>query len=154
MGVTAAPAPTDVVDPDVLALATNVERVVMMIRRLTPVHDGLSLTASSMLRTLDVSGPTRLTELASTQAVTQPAMTQLVNRFERDGLVERRASEVDGRVVLVAITPAGRELLARRRLMRAAQLASLLAERPDEERASILAAVPALDLLAGLGQGE
>lgn len=41
-----------------------------------------------------------------------PDVTRLVDRLERAGLVERRRSAADRRVVMVAITGAGLELLA------------------------------------------
>lgn len=77
-------------------------------------------------------------------------MTQLVSRLERDGLAERRTDPADGRVVVVRIADAGRELLRRRREARADKLAELLATLTAEERATVLAALPALDKLAGL----
>ena len=44
-----------------------------------------------------------------------PDVTRLVDRLERAGLVERRRSEEDRRVVVVRITPKGRGLLRRLR---------------------------------------
>jgi DNA-binding MarR family transcriptional regulator len=137
-------------DLDALALATSLERVVSMVRRLAP-SEGLSLTAISTLRHLELSGPTRLTELASAQGVTQPAMTQLVTRLERDGLAGRHASDADARVVLVDLTSAGHDLLTHRRELRAVRLTELLEHIPAPDRAAILAATPALTLLADLG---
>jgi DNA-binding MarR family transcriptional regulator len=137
-------------DLDVLALATTLEQVVTMVRRLTPSED-LSLTAISTLRSLELSGPTRLTELAGAQGVTQPGMTQLVTRLERDGYATRQASDADARVVLVDVTATGRSLLTRRRELRAHQLTVLLGHIPARDRAAIIAAIPALTLLADLG---
>jgi DNA-binding MarR family transcriptional regulator len=138
-------------DADILALAASLERVVTMVRRIVP-SEGMSLTGISTLRTLDIAGPTRLTELSAAQCVTQPAMTQLVTRLERDGLVERRSSDLDGRVVLVALTDAGRDFLAVRRATRAHRLGGLMATLPAAERDAIIAAIPALTTLADLGQ--
>ena len=50
-------------------------------------------------------------ELARFTMVTTGAMTKRVDRLEEAGLVARRASEVDGRGKVVALTPAGRELI-------------------------------------------
>ncbi len=50
-------------------------------------------------------------ELAQFTMVTTGAMTKRVDRLERDGLVTRRRSAVDGRGRVVALTPAGRELI-------------------------------------------
>ncbi|MFF2959433.1 MarR family winged helix-turn-helix transcriptional regulator [Streptomyces sp. NPDC057963] len=52
-------------------------------------------------------------ELASHTMVTTGAMTKRIDRLERDGLVTRRRSAGDGRGRVVALTPAGRELIDR-----------------------------------------
>ena len=141
------------VDADVEKLSAGLERLVSMVRRLTPA-EGLSLTAASTLRTLEVSGPSRLSELAVGQGVTQPAMTQLVTRLERDGYAERGGSSEDARVVLVTLTQAGRDLLRQRRSARTHLLRELLDRLPEADRELIFAAVPAINLLAELGQPE
>ena len=138
-------------DLDVAQLSNALERVVTMVRRMLPSQP-MSLTSVSVLRSLELSGPTRLTELASTQGVTQPGMTQLITRLERDGYVQRGGSHQDARVVLVSLTDAGQEFLDQRRKLRAAHLSDLLDRLPADHRAEILAAIPALDLLADLGQ--
>jgi DNA-binding MarR family transcriptional regulator len=138
-------------DTEVAELSNTLERVVTMVRRILP-SQLMSLTSVSVLRSLESAGPTRLTELASAQGVTQPAMTQLVTRLERDAYVERGGSERDARVVLVSLTDAGREFLDRRRELRMAHLSDLLDRLPVDDRARILAAIPALNLLAELGQ--
>src|SRR5579875_988395 len=51
--------------------------------------------------------------LAAREGITQPAVTQLVNRLERRGYAERRADPEDGRAVLVVATGAGRDALER-----------------------------------------
>ncbi|MEU4693932.1 MarR family transcriptional regulator [Actinoplanes sp. NPDC023714] len=52
-------------------------------------------------------------ELAAFTMVTTGAMTKRIDRLERDGLVTRRPSARDGRGRVVALTPAGRELIDR-----------------------------------------
>ena len=78
-----------------------------MLRHGNPPND-ISLTAASTLRRLEREGPRRLTELAAAEGVTQPAMTQLVTRLEKEGLAARGSDPADGRVVVVSITEAGR----------------------------------------------
>src|SRR5690606_24735627 len=119
------------------------------VRSLSPPGD-ISLTTAATLARLDTQGPVRLTELAAAEHVTQPAMTQLVSRLERDGLAERRSHPADGRVVMVHITDAGSALVASRRAARAEQLSSVLARLSEEERRAIAAALPALDRLVDL----
>ncbi|MFD5338140.1 MarR family winged helix-turn-helix transcriptional regulator [Streptomyces hawaiiensis] len=95
---------------------------------------GMSFTTASTLGRLEREGPTRLTALAVAEGVAQPSMTQLVQRLENQGLAARVSDPGDGRVTLVAITDAGREVLAERRRERNARLVRRLAALSEEER--------------------
>jgi DNA-binding MarR family transcriptional regulator len=136
-----------VIVSDQLQLAETFERLFALMRRLNPPQD-VSLTAASTLRTLERDGPHRLSDLAAREGVTQPAMTQVVSRLERDALAERDTDPADGRVVLVRITVAGRDLLRHRREAGAAKLAVLMDALTPEDRAAIMAALPAFDRLS------
>ncbi|QKG18477.1 MarR family winged helix-turn-helix transcriptional regulator [Actinomadura verrucosospora] len=137
---------------DELELAAGLGRLYSLMRSLSLPRD-LSMTTVSTLATLERRGPCRVTELAGLEGVTQPAMTQVVSRLERQGLAERRALPGDRRVVAVHLTAAGRDDLARRRAGQAKRLAELLAGLPASDRAAIAAALPALDRLAGAAAG-
>ena len=128
-------------------IAAGVERLIGLVRSLTQ-PDGISLTAAATLANLERSGPRRLTALAVQEGVTQPAMTQLIGRLQDAGLVRREADPADGRVVQVWLTDRGRDLLARRRAVRAERLATILDQISPEHRASLGAALPAIDALA------
>src|SRR3954447_17692299 len=125
------------------------ERLVRVVRRLATAG-GPSVPAAAVLTRLVREGPHRLTDLAAGEGVAQPGMTQLVTRLERDGLVRRSTSPDDGRVVLVAVTPAGELLVAQRREQRTEALVALLARLDRTDRDAVLAALPALDRLADL----
>jgi DNA-binding MarR family transcriptional regulator len=127
-------------------VAGGLERLIGLFRSLSP-PDGLSLTAAATLATLERSGPRRLTALAAQEGVTQPAMTQLIARLQDSGLVGRDADPDDGRVVQVRLSEAGREMLARRRAVRAERLAVILARISRQDRAALAAALPAIDAL-------
>ena len=71
---------------------------------------GASITSRTVLATLAEDGPTRLTALAAATGVSQPAMTQLVGRMEREGFVVRLIDPEDARATLVDVTDAGRAL--------------------------------------------
>jgi DNA-binding MarR family transcriptional regulator len=118
--------------------------------RTTATRD-LSLTTASTLATLDRSGPVRLSDLATREGVTQPSMTALVSRLERDGLAERSGDPHDRRAVNVVITERGRTALADRRARRAGVLAALLDRAEPDDRALIEAAAPALARLIAAG---
>ncbi|MEV4033922.1 MarR family winged helix-turn-helix transcriptional regulator [Streptomyces umbrinus] len=102
---------------------------------------GMSFTAASALARLEREGPARLTALAAAEGVTQPSMTQLVQRLERQALVLRIDDPQDGRVTLVAITDTGRAVLAERRRERDDRLADLLSSLPEEEQQALATAM-------------
>jgi DNA-binding MarR family transcriptional regulator len=104
----------------------------------------LSLTALSTLATLEHTGPRRLTDLAVAEEITQPSMTSLVTQLEQLGLAERRRDRVDARVVLVAITRAGRHLIRERRRVGAQALTELINKLDERDAAELNAALPAL----------
>ncbi|MFF8948707.1 MarR family winged helix-turn-helix transcriptional regulator [Streptomyces sp. NPDC014940] len=116
-----------------------------------PAVQKLSFTTLSVLDTLALSGPKRLTELARTEQISQPGLTQLVTRLERDDLVRRHPDPADGRAVLVHITDNGRKIGQSRREDRGRHLIPLIAQLTPAERQAIAAALPALTRLAELG---
>ncbi|MEV8633639.1 MarR family transcriptional regulator [Streptosporangium sp. NPDC051023] len=140
-------------DLDVDAFTTAIENFNRFYIRL-PMLEKLSFTTLSVLDTLAYGGgPMRLTDLTRTEQVSQPGITQLVTRLERDGLVERRPDPSDGRAVLVHITEAGRRIGRSRHDDRTRHLVPLIAQLTTEQRQAIADALPALTRLAELGRG-
>jgi len=121
--------------------------VALVIRGVSDNRD-LSLTAFAVLGSLDRLGPRRITALATAEGVSQPSMTQLIQRLEQRGLVARTSDPTDGRVALAGLTPAGREALAARRARNAARVADLLAGLPADDvrdlARSLAAVLPAI----------
>lgn len=81
-------------------------------------------------------------ELAEHTMVTTGAMTKRVDRLERAGLVSRRVSDSDGRGRVVALTPAGRELIDRafsEHMANERRLLDALTEDEAEQLESLLA---------------
>lgn len=71
---------------------------------------GSSLPKHGVLTVLVEAGePVALSELASYQGCVRSNITQLVDRLEADGLVERVHDPSDRRSVRARLTPAGRE---------------------------------------------
>ncbi|MEV0253974.1 MarR family transcriptional regulator [Streptomyces sp. NPDC050732] len=139
---------------DVEAFTAAIENFNRFYIRL-PVLEKLPFTTLSVLDTLAFGGgPRRLTELAKTEQVSQPGITQLVTRLERDGLVERRPDPTDGRAVLVHLTEKGRRIGRSRHEDRTRHLAPLVDRLTPEQRTAVAAALPALARLAELGRGE
>ncbi|MDX2973544.1 MarR family transcriptional regulator [Kribbella solani] len=104
----------------------------------------LSLTAISVLSTLERTGPRRLTDLAASEEVTQPSMTALVTQLVDLGLAERRRDPADARVVLVAGTDAGSRQLREMRASGALTVTELIDKLDDHDTAALDAALPAL----------
>lgn len=100
---------------------------------------------ASLLSVLVFAGPQSVSRLATIEQVTPPAITKLVTALQRDGLVERKRTPADRRVVLVDATTSGRRLLERGRAARVRAVADLL----DGASASELATLcNAADLIA------
>jgi DNA-binding MarR family transcriptional regulator len=115
-----------------------------------PVRDRHTFTTLSVLHTLAGKGPMRLTALTATEQITQPAMTQLITRLEREGLVERRPDPNDRRAVLVRATDAGTRIIEGRRQERVRRFYDLAEHLTGHERHAIAAALPALAHMAAL----
>ena len=126
----------------------DLDQVLLELGALATARSGLSRTAAATLTRLQRSGPTRLTELATAEGVSQPTMSALVNRLVAQGLLSRGGDPQDARVVVLALTTAGADLLARRRAHRADRLARALDELPRADAARITDALPALTHLA------
>ncbi|MFJ1604278.1 MarR family winged helix-turn-helix transcriptional regulator [Streptomyces sp. NPDC088253] len=124
-------------------LVVALEQLVRYVRQVSTAG-GLSSAASSVLGRLGREGPQRVTELARGEGVSQPGMTQLVTRMERDGLVRRIASTDDRRGVLVEATDAGADVVSRRRAERAEALRELMDRLDPQEQSAVVIALPAL----------
>jgi|SRR5271166_661008 len=132
-------------------IAEALEQAAIFMTRHVASRGALSLTASSALETLNREGRVRLTALAAAAGISQPSMTELVDRLERQGLALRVDDPKDGRAALVDITDTGRALLDDRRRDRRERLAELLtALSPEEEAALTLAMHVSLPILRRL----
>ncbi|ORV00471.1 MarR family transcriptional regulator [Mycolicibacterium canariasense] len=111
----------------------------------------LSASAAYAMHRVSREGPIRLTVLAAKEGVSQPSMTQLMQRLARADLVGRVPDPEDGRACLIGITEHGQALLDDRRRLRRQRLRDLLQTLdPDEADTLWLAARVAAPLLAKL----
>jgi MarR family transcriptional regulator, organic hydroperoxide resistance regulator len=74
--------------------------------------DRLSWTSFVALWVLWVWGEMESRDLAAAVGISRPTSTGVVTTLERRGWVERRRSDDDGRMVRVALTPAGERTIA------------------------------------------
>jgi DNA-binding MarR family transcriptional regulator len=98
---------------------------------------GQSLTSSVVLARLYDDGPVRISVLAAESGVSQPSMTELVGRLERDGLVTRLSDPQDGRATLVDITASGRAQRSQLRRTTHDRVVELLEILPAEDQATL-----------------
>jgi DNA-binding MarR family transcriptional regulator len=97
----------------------------------------LSPSQAAALATIDRHGPLTPSELADRERVRRPTATRLIAVLEDAGLVDRTRDPLDGRSFLVALSPGGRELLARVRTRKNAYLSRRLRELSPEDRATL-----------------
>jgi DNA-binding MarR family transcriptional regulator len=124
--------------------ATDLVELVSLVVRGVSDNRDLSLTAVATLGSLDRRGPQRITTMAGTEGVSQPSMTQLVQRLEQRGLVTRTSDPSDGRVAMVSLTDEGRAALTARRQRNARRVAELLADLPDDDVQALSEALAAV----------
>ena len=124
------PARAEAIDLVASNLLGRANRLIRLLMR-SGQHE-LSRTEAGVLSTL-TEGPRRITELAATEALAQPTVTQLVDKLEGRGLVIRGRSGDDGRVVLVEITALGGEHLEELRAEIRANMREALVDLPDAE---------------------
>ena len=127
-------------------VATRLLPRASLITRLLLRETGVGRAEAGILGALE-DGPLRITELAATQALAQPTVTQLVARLEEQGRVARGRHPGDGRVVLVSLTGEGRAALDGLRDVYRGALREALAGRSD---ADVRALAKATDMLGEL----
>jgi DNA-binding MarR family transcriptional regulator len=95
---------------------------------------GLPLTSYEVLVHLSEAdgGRMRMCDLAESILLSRSGLTRLVDRLERDGLLERVACADDARGSYATLTPAGREKLAEARVSHLEGVRSLFLEHFSE----------------------
>jgi DNA-binding MarR family transcriptional regulator len=117
----------------------RLERVLMCVGPDEVCCEGMTPRQTTILRTLIAQEGARLSDLAALSRITPSAMTRVIEKLEKQGMVQRvRGAREDGRAAIVEITPAGRK--ARRRidqLMRE-RARAVAAVFPENRRADVL----------------
>lgn len=117
------------------------------VRQTRPVGD-LTATQLSALGSLELAGAMTPRELADVERVRPPTVTKIVAKLEERGLVQRTPHPTDRRQVILAATPAGREMLAQFERAREEWLARRLAELTAAERETLRLAAAILRRVA------
>lgn len=126
-------------DPNVFGRASSDK--IRRLRRLIEKEvspPGLTLAEFRVLVVLSESGSSPMVDLAKEQMITQAAMTSIVDHLENDNLVKRVRSNTDRRIVNVAITRKGREVLTKGTKLYSNFIEKATANLSDEEIQSLL----------------
>src|SRR5436309_15715141 len=75
------------------------------------VNTTATLSQLSALATVGKAGPLSAGEIAAIERVQPPSMTKILASLENSGWIQRTSHPEDRRQSIIAITPAGRELL-------------------------------------------
>lgn len=131
----------DGVDP----LSADVLRAFMRVahRQRQALHRGLARhdvhpAQASVLRMLATHRDLSQRDLADHLMLSRPTVTRVLQRMERNGLVERRADDADQRVTRVSLTEEGRALTAAMGVAYADYAARTVAQLPEEDRRQLV----------------
>jgi DNA-binding MarR family transcriptional regulator len=132
---------------DTLAIADRLRPVLLRVGRelrREAREVGISPEQVSLLVAIKYTPGVGVRELAARERVSPPALSNHVDRLERDGLVSRTPSASDRRRVGLALTDEGQRVLRRVRSRRTAWLATRLGSLSPEELDAVEAAVEPL----------
>ena len=133
--------------------ARHLRRLLIELSRRRPMRDpiaaaceGLDLTPAQIhiLLWLGNDGPMTMGELARAVAVTEKTITGVVDRLERDLLVQRERDPADRRVVHVRLAPRGATLYRRMDQGITSKLAKLLGLLEVQDREHLVRMVKTL----------
>ena len=108
---------------------------------------GLSPTLTAALASIENHGPLTPSELADRERIKRPTATRLIGTLEASGLIARTADISDRRSSLIAITPAGSELMRTLRTRKDLYLAERLHKLSAEDRETLDRAADILERL-------
>jgi DNA-binding MarR family transcriptional regulator len=120
-------------------------------RRIRSSEDAMTHGQLSVLSTVVRRGPLRPGDIARREHLAPPSVTRLVADLESRGLVRRESDPLDGRSFFVLGTPQGEEAVMRARAERAERIGALMESLDDDELASVVAALDALERIGEPG---
>src|SRR4051812_33626332 len=135
---------------DTLAVADRLRPVLLRVGRelrREAREVGVSPEQVSLLVAIKYAPGIGVRELAARERVSPPALSNHIDRLERDGLVMRSASASDRRRVGLTLTEEGQRVLRKVRSRRTAWLVQRLGQLSADELAAIEAAVEPLSRL-------
>jgi len=121
----------------------------MVIRSVDTVTDTITVAQHRVLVVLAARGPHTIGDIAAELAVNPSNATRHCERLHRLGLVTKRRSRSDGRLVEVALTRHGERLLSAVSDARRREVDAVLQRLTPEQRAAAVDALAAFNAAAG-----
>ncbi|KAF1043856.1 MAG: Transcriptional activatory protein BadR [Herbaspirillum frisingense] len=116
---------------------------------------GFAMSQVPVLVTLKRNGLSSQADLARAAQVEQPSMAQLLNRMERDGLMQRVPNPQDGRSQLISLTPLASARMPKGKAVMDAMCGKALAGFSDQEQEQLHAFLQrVLDNLQAVNQEQ
>ncbi len=106
---------------------------------------GLTLPQMHTLEILGAAGQLRMKELAEKMGITTGALTVMVDRLVRAGLVARQPNPEDRRSIRVALTPEGEKYFVEHHQLHRQLTQELANALEPEELSALLAIIPKLN---------
>jgi DNA-binding MarR family transcriptional regulator len=128
-------------DIDAPPKAQFIVQLVQLYRDLVRAYEratGLSPSRMALLHALHHAGEITQTDLQRHVGVEGPVITRIVKQMEADGCITRRVDPQDNRYTLVALAPAGHQLIDQARQVKAAFEAHLLVGLSTDDKAQLL----------------
>lgn len=140
---------TTVLEPSLRSQAAELEQLLPALMRalfsLDPDHPVAELPIGQLrVCTVLQHGPRSMSHLGEELGITLSAITQMADRLERAGLVERIAGTGDRRVKELRLTSYGERAMRERRHGRVSRVSAVLSHLAPAERESALCAIEAL----------
>jgi DNA-binding MarR family transcriptional regulator/GNAT superfamily N-acetyltransferase len=112
----------------------------------------LSLTEGRVLYELAQREPATATALAQELGLDEGYLSRILNGFAKRGLIEKRASERDGRQIILALTDQGHEMFAAIDARSHDEVAVMLRELNGADQGRLVAAFETVERLLGGGR--
>ena len=140
-GVPSAAPPTEAASAPAFNFVLALHRLLRGLRAVLPPGQ-FNPTQLLILSQLAGSDPVRVGELANRVYCSQPTATTVVNALAAAGLVRRIKDTQDGRAIKVSLTETGMQILHEAGRQEAAFLDTIMNALPDDEKATMIAAIP------------
>ena len=128
--------------PEIGGWYQELERLARLLGQVGPDEiccEGLTARQCSILRTLAQQEGTRLSDLAQSAGITPSAMTRVLERLEKLGLVRRvRGGQKDGRAAWVEVTAEGRKVRQRIDRLMQERTSAIVNAIPEGARSKLL----------------